>query len=104
MQPEALNKLLERLNSSNLDDVKQNLRGFNYQNNEVPHVRKWIKEQKLKSQTIKYPAPHPSANKTKRIKKPINIPLKEIAIGVVTIVLAAMFLWILKHYLGLELK
>jgi len=42
------NELFKKLASTNLEDVKQNLRQFRYQNHEVPYVRKWIQEQELK--------------------------------------------------------
>ena len=42
------NELIIKLNHTHLDDVKQNLRSFRYQNHEVPHVKKWIKEQEDK--------------------------------------------------------
>jgi hypothetical protein len=44
-------ELIQKLNSTNLEDVEQNLRSFRYQNHEVPVVRKWIQEQKLKPPT-----------------------------------------------------
>lgn len=41
-------ELFRKLASTNLEDVKQNLRQFRYQNHEVPYVRQWIQEQESK--------------------------------------------------------
>jgi hypothetical protein len=95
------NELKKRLNSSILDDVKQNLRQFKYQNYEVPVVREWIQEQeKLTAQNKTTKKPR---KKTNTIHNWHEKPLGKIAIGVIITILAFAVAWVLNHYLGLRL-
>ena len=67
------NELINKLESLNLEDVKQNLRQFKYQNHEVPHVKEWIHEQdlRLRQQPIKQPVT--KTNDTEKINEKLEL-------------------------------
>ena len=95
------NELIKRLDSTNLEDVKQNLRQFKYQNHEVPVVRKWIQEQELKP--VQRPPKKKTASKTEKTYNWYEKPLGKIAIAVIGGFLVLALAWIANHYFGLGL-
>jgi hypothetical protein len=112
MEPEALNKLIETLNTIGLEMVKFNKRGYKYKNHEVPYVEKWITE---KEQELRYLAQNPikkkPENKTNKVSKWIKLILQkipktlyEIIIGIIIIVLGYFVLLGIINYLHLNLK
>jgi hypothetical protein len=112
METDYLNKLIDTLNSTGLEMVKHNLRGFKYQNYEVPYVKKWINK---KEQELRATAQNPAKKKHEKPPNKIHAWIKfilhkipkilyEIIIGIIIFVLGYFVFLAIVNYYHIDLK
>ncbi|MGD0022752.1 MAG: hypothetical protein ABSC54_10670 [Smithellaceae bacterium] len=114
MDTDPLNKLIGTLNSTGLEMVKYNLRGFKYQNHEVPDVREWInkKEQELKNIELQNIRKNASQNKIYKEFKHVNFIIQQtitknlpyIIKTVITAVIVAFVILGIRYFFHIDLK